>query len=168
MTLGLPELPIAPHTPPPAPRRTRLLVAIALMVLVAGGAAVGRWVLANPPSAPPDAAGVARLDTLARAPAGTRIVVRVVNGSGVRGLARRATLYLREFGYDVVDYDSESNGRRSSTEIIVHTGHGDWASRVQRALGTGTVRERADSLRYLDLTVILGRDWQPPTEPLRP
>lgn len=167
MSLGLPEWPPEPHTPPP-PRRTRRFVVLALVALVGGGAAVGRWMLAYPSASSADAAEDVRLDTLARAPTDTRIVVRVVNGSGVRGLARRATFHLRDLGYDVVDYDSEANGSRSATEIIVHTGHRDWASRVHRALGTGTVRERADSLRYLDLTVILGRDWQPPAESLRP
>lgn len=107
-------------------------------------------------------------DSAARAPANERIVVRVVNGSQRRGLARKATFVLRDFGYDVVDYDGQGGPPLASTEIVVHTGRADAAERVKRALGAGTITTRADSLRYVDLTVVLGRDWRPPAEPLRP
>ena len=39
---------------------------------------------------------------IARAPAGQRVKVEVVNATTVRGLARRATRALRDRGYDVV------------------------------------------------------------------
>jgi hypothetical protein len=180
MTHGLPSLPT--HTDERdgmRPRRSRWPWVLGLVLVIAGvSAAVA---LLGPPSSSPSAPSggapsggttvstVAALDdSSAHAPAGTRIIVRVVNASGVSGLARRATLTLRDFGYDVVDYTSERAGARKETEIVVHTGHDAWAARLQRALGTGRITSRPDSLRYLDLTVILGRDWQAPTEPLRP
>lgn len=165
MTIGLPTPP-APSAS--APSSGRWLLAIVLAVLVGGGAAVAWWLTNKGPAPASTPAAVATTDTSARAPANTRVIVRVINGSGVRGLARRATSYLRDFGYDVVDYDSERDGKRATTQIVVHTGHRDWASRIQRVLGAGTLEERPDSLRYVDLTVILGRDWQPPAEALRP
>jgi hypothetical protein len=165
MISGLPE-PLEP--PPVRPSSGRLIAAAALVLLVAGGALAAWWSSTEAPATPSATVLASTSDTAARAPADTRIIVRVVNGSGIRGQARRATLALRDFGYDVVDYDSERDGARASTQIVVHTGHRDWAARIQRALGTGTIDERADSLRYVDLTVILGRDWQPPAEPLRP
>jgi hypothetical protein len=164
MTIGLPT----PPAPPPSTSSRRLLVVLALVVIVGGGAATAWWMSSREPVRPAAPVVAALSDTAAQAPASTRVIVRVVNGSGIRGLARRATMVLRDFGYDVVDYDSERDGARATTQIVVHTGHRDWAERVQRALGTGTLDERPDSLRYVDLTVILGRDWQPPAEPLRP
>ena len=107
-------------------------------------------------------------DSTARAPSGERITVRVVNGSQRRGLARRATIVLRDFGYDVVEYDGLAGPPNPSTEIQVHTGKRDAASRLQRALGAGRVTEQTDTSRYVDLTVVLGRDWTPPAQPLRP
>ncbi len=106
-------------------------------------------------------------DTLARAPIGVRVRVRVVNTTAVQGLARRATAVLREFGYDVVDFETGKVSPRA-TVIIVHTGHLDWAARVQRALGVGVVETQADSSRVVDLSVFVGSDWHPPSQPLRP
>jgi hypothetical protein len=165
MTIGLPT----PSTPPRSSSRSaQSVVVLALMILVAGGAAAAWWLTARKPAPPAAPRSAAISDTAARAPVATRILVRVVNGTGVRGLARRATTVLRDFGYDVVEYDSERDATRATTQIVVHTGHREWATRVQRALGTGALEERPDSLRYVDLTVILGRDWQPPAEPFRP
>lgn len=105
---------------------------------------------------------------LAVAPAGVRIRVRVVNATGRRGLARRATLLLRDFGFDVVEYDSERGTALDRTEIVQHRGDADWSARLQRALGAGQPVIRPDSLLDVELTVRLGRDWEPAAEPLRP
>lgn len=146
-------------------------MAVVVLVVVAAGSAFAWWQFAQPaadaaPAAPSSTVSVQ--DSTARPPADTRVMVRVVNASGVRGLARRATLVLRDFGYDVVDYDSERDAKRPVTQILVHTGHAPWAERLQRALGVGEITPSTDTSRYVDLTVVLGRDWQPPTEPLRP
>ena len=164
-TLGWPSMPT-----PDAPRRRRkggVIVGGLLVVLV--GASIGWWQLRDTP-ADNDAQGTmaAVTDSSARAPHDTRVRVRVLNASGTRGYARRATLELRDRGFDVVDYDTEQGAGRDKTVILSHTGHADWAARLQRALGTGTIEERADSLRYMDLTVFVGRDWKPATKTLRP
>ncbi|MEN9509731.1 MAG: hypothetical protein RLZZ621_2294 [Gemmatimonadota bacterium] len=112
--------------------------------------------------------GALPTDSAARAPEDERIIVRVVNGSQRRGIARKATFVLRDFGYDVVDYDGQGGAPLETTEIVVHTGKTDAAVRVKRALGAGTITARADSSRYVDLTIVIGRDWRPPAEPLRP
>jgi hypothetical protein len=52
--------------------------------------------------------------------------------------------------------------------VLTHTGHADWSARVVRVLGVGTVESRPDSSRYLDLTVMIGRDWKAPAQPFRP
>ncbi len=101
------------------------------------------------------------------APAGVRIKVEVLNASGVRGLARRATFALRDAGFDVVRYANDT-GRRDSTVVLDRSGNANWARLVVRALGHGRVEARPDSSRYLDVTVLLGTDWRPPAQPFHP
>jgi hypothetical protein len=105
---------------------------------------------------------------MARAPVGSRIRVRVLNATGTRGLAKRVTFVLRDFGYDVVDFDSDRGPTRNQTVVLSHTGHTEWAQRLRRALGTGTIETRADSLRYVDFTVLIGSDWKAPPQSFRP
>jgi hypothetical protein len=105
-------------------------------------------------------------DSAVRAPAGARIRVRVLNASTRSGLARRASLYLRDLGYDVVDWGTDPVPRPAT--LIEDHGHPDWATRIARALGGADVVPRRDSLRQLDLTVRLGRDWRAPAQFFRP
>ena len=100
-------------------------------------------------------------------PDGVRIKVEVLNATRTRGLARRATFALRDAGFDVVRFTSDT-AQRDSTLILDRSGHADWAALVVRALGTGRVQSRPDSSRYLDVTVLLGADWRPPAKPFYP
>lgn len=102
----------------------------------------------------------------ARAPKGTRIKVEVLNGTRTRGLARRATRYLRDRGFDVVGSGSASE-QRDSTLVIDRSSHPEWAYLVGRAM-KAKVTAQPDSSRYLDVTVILGADWRPPSKPFYP
>jgi hypothetical protein len=101
------------------------------------------------------------------APADTRIRVQVMNATSTRGLARRATGFLRDRGFDVVDIGTAQHGR-DSTLVIDRSGHTEWAQLVARAFGGARVESRPDSSRYLDVTVLVGRDWTPPSEPFYP
>lgn len=100
-------------------------------------------------------------------PDAVRIKVEVLNASGQRGLARRATFALRDAGFDVVRFANDPE-RRDSTLVLARSGKEDWARLVARALGGARVESRPDSLRYLDVTVLLGADWRPPTKPFHP
>jgi len=105
----------------------------------------------------------------ARAPAGVRIRVEVLNASTVRGLARRATMYLRDRGFDVVENGSApAADRRDSTLVLDRTHHADWAALAARAMGGARVETRPDTLRDVDLTVLVGATWRPPSEPFYP
>jgi len=96
----------------------------------------------------------------------TRIKVEVLNGTRTRGLARRATIYLRDRGFDVVGSGTESEPR-STTVVYDRSAHPEWARLVARAINAPVV-SRPDSSRYLDVTVILGADWRPPPLPFHP
>jgi hypothetical protein len=123
-------------------------------IVVLAGAAL---VMARPTASVPQAV----------APAGVRIRVQVLNATPTRGLARRATGYLRDRGFDVVDVATAPQAR-DSTLVIDRSGHPEWARLVARALGDVAVESRPDSSRYLDVTVLVGRDWTPPAEPFYP
>jgi hypothetical protein len=100
-------------------------------------------------------------------PEGVRIKVEVLNATKTRGLARRATFALRDAGFDVVRFTSDTT-QRDTTLVLDRSGHEAWARLVVRALGTGRVESRPDSSRYLDVTVLLGADWRPPAKPFYP
>lgn len=165
MTDGFPSFP----TPlPQAKRRRSGWIILALILIIATGAGIAWWQQSPTVGGNAAVAGVSLSDSSVRAPAGLRLQVRVVNATNTRALARRATLLLRDFGYDVVDTDTDTRRRRETTLIQVHKGNREVGERIRRVLGTGEIEVRADSLRYLDFTILLGSDWKPPTEPLRP
>jgi hypothetical protein len=113
-----------------------------------------------------------RLDTRAATlpermvPAGVRIKVQVLNATRVAGLARRATLFLRDRGFDVVETGT-AEAQRRTTLVLDRSQHPEWAGLVARALGA-VVESRPDSTRFLDVTVLLGDDWRPPPLPFYP
>jgi hypothetical protein len=99
-------------------------------------------------------------------PAGMRIKVEVLNATKVRGLARKATFFLRDRGFDVVSMGT-SREQRDSTLVLDRSGHPEWATLVAKALNA-RVETKPDSSRYLDVTVLIGRDWRAPALPFYP
>ena len=99
-------------------------------------------------------------------PEGVRIKVEVLNATKVRGLARRATLYLRDRGFDVVAVGT-SRQQQASTLVLDRSGHPEWAALAAKALHA-KVESRPDSSGYLDITVLVGGDWHPPALPFYP
>jgi hypothetical protein len=98
---------------------------------------------------------------------GKRITVEVLNATKVRGLARRAALTLRDQGFDVVSTGTNRDPF-DSTQVLDRTGHREWAVRAAKAMGGATVLVRPDSSRDVDLTVLIGATWRPPTKPFYP
>ena len=165
MTGSFPSFP----TPLPPARRTRSgWIIVGVVLLVVAGASLAWWQQRAGNRTAEAVTGVSLSDSSVRAPAGERVQVRVVNATATRGLARRATLMLRDFGYDVVDFDTDARRRRETTIVQVHTGKTEVASRLQRVMGARDTQSTQDSLRYLDFTILIGSDWKPPAQPLRP
>ena len=129
-------------------------ITAALTAIVAGAALV---------VARPAASGASRVV----APSGVRIRVQVLNATARRGLARRATSFLRDRGFDVVDVGTTRESL-DTTVVLARSGNPAWAELVARALGGARVEARPDSSRYLDVTVLVGRNWAPPPEPFYP
>jgi hypothetical protein len=94
-----------------------------------------------------------------------RIMVEVLNTTSRPGLARAATRTLRRRGLDVVFFgNGELPGRLDSTRVIARRGDRSAAERVARALGEGVVRVQTDTLRRVDVSVLLGDDYQAPAD----
>ncbi len=141
-----------------------------------GGAVVlvaltfGLWLSATnaPAAAPTVAQAIAALDPAARAPENVRIRVKVLNGSGISGLARRGMQVLRDHGYDVVGYGN-ADAPVDSTIVELNPVAAEHGERLRLALGGGVrVTQRETALPYIDVLITLGPDWQPPAQPFRP
>lgn len=90
---------------------------------------------------------------------GHRLRVEVLNGTSRPGLARTATRTLRQQGLDVVFFGTGASA--DSTRIFVRRGDPGQGRDVAEALGVGRVVIEPDSLRRVDVSVVLGRDWRP-------
>jgi hypothetical protein len=96
-----------------------------------------------------------------------RTRVEVLNGSGVPGVAAEATELLRASGLDVVYFGNATSFDIDSSVVLDRTEREGAAEVVRRALGIEPVRLEPDTTRLVDLTVVLGLDWDGlPTEEL--
>lgn len=134
------------------------------LVVAAGGFYGVRYYKGAHMFAGAGAAGAAPVEQLA--PPNVRIKVEVLNATRTRGLARRATTYLRDRGFDVVAVGT-ARQQRKVTLVLDRSNHPQWAQLVARAFGAA-VETRTDSLGYLDVTVLVGADWRPPALPFYP
>jgi len=96
-----------------------------------------------------------------------RILVEVLNATGRQGLARLGTRQLRSEGLDVVFFGN-ADSVVDSTRVIARRGKRGDAERVRAALGLGHVLLEMDTLRRVDVSVVLGSDYQPRGEEGRP
>ena len=142
-------------------RRLLVAAAAALLVIVLSAGAVVMHARRAPSPL------LAALDDTPRAPEGVRIRVQVLNTTRTRGLARRATRLLRDRGFDVVDIGNVAP-TIDTTVVLDLSGHPAWADAVANVMAPARTKVRADSSRYLDITVLIGSTWRPPSEPLYP
>lgn len=125
------------------------------MLLVAASASGFAWWYRAHPRTPAGAATTAR-----PVPGETeRVQVEVLNASGGTGMARIATMRLRDAGLDVVYFGSDTSAALDSTQVLVRRGDEAAAERVRKALGAGAVRAAPDPARLVDVSVRLGRDF---------
>ena len=96
-------------------------------------------------------------------PRAGKIQVEVLNGTQRQGAARTATRMLRGQGLDVV-FLGNADSAAESTRIIARRGDSTQAHFVAQALGSGRVVVQIDTLRRVDVSVILGEDFKPHLE----
>ncbi len=145
------------------------MIAIVIALVLTGGAGLFWWRGAGPAS---DGGRSARtlFTPQERAPEGVRIRVEVLNATATPRLAQSATRLLRDRGFDVVA-TGNSQPQRDSTLVLDRTNHPEWARLVASVLGrsgSGAVELRPDTSRYVDITVLLGAEWTPPSKAFHP
>ena len=92
-----------------------------------------------------------------------RIRVEVLNAGGVQGMARDATEWLRELGFDVVDVGNAASFDPERESVVIdRVGRADMAQAVADALGIDIVRSEPDPNLYVDVSVLLGSEWTRP------
>lgn len=127
------------------------LVGTALAVLVLVGSMIGGLM--------PEGGGGQAADVERLPPQAERVRVEVLNAAGITGLARAATERIRSAGYDVVYFGNASSFGRDTSVVLDRSGRPDAARAVAAAVDVPLVLERPDTSLYLDVTVIIGRDW---------
>ena len=95
---------------------------------------------------------------------GNRIRVEVLNGSGVPGLAAQVRDLLRDHGFDVVYFGNAPSFDEEVSSVVDRAGGGDGARGVAEVLGITEVTQASDPDLLLDVTVVLGRDWEEAVE----
>lgn len=92
-------------------------------------------------------------------------MVEVLNGTRRTGLARRGARVLRRAGFDVVFFGAADTVPAASA-VLVRRGSLADGVRAARALALDTtlVRSAPDTLRRVDVTVVLGGDWEAPAD----
>jgi hypothetical protein len=90
--------------------------------------------------------------------AGDRVLVEVLNGCGVRGIARTVADDLRMQGFDVVGIGNATDFCYPATVVIDRSGSPGKALRVANCLGCSRVIRQEASDAFLDVSVILGSD----------
>jgi hypothetical protein len=88
-----------------------------------------------------------------------RVRVEVLNASGVPGLARKGTEALRDGGFDVVHFGNAPGFAPDSSLVLDRVGRMELARSVADVVQIPRVYARPDSNVYVDVTVVLGRDW---------
>lgn len=91
---------------------------------------------------------------------GARVRVEVQNGGGVTGMAQAATERLRPAGFDVVKYGNASSFDPDRVSVVIdHVGRSEYAQAVAETLGIDNVQSDPNPNLYVDVTVVLGREW---------
>jgi len=86
------------------------------------------------------------------------ITVQVWNASGRKGIAYQVTTYLREHGFDVVDYGTYSI-EQIPTRVVDRTGKMSQAQAVAEALGVQHSHSEPDEDALADVEVIIGKNY---------
>lgn len=135
----------------------RLRVLLIFAVILAAGAFLGsawvQWKPAEERTVETPEGHVIRIPGTVRA--------EVLNAGGRPDMAREATIRLRDQGVDVVYFGNAGTFGRDSSVVLDRVERLDAARAVADVLGIRQVRSQPDSNLYLDVTVLLGEDWEP-------
>ncbi|MFN2421360.1 MAG: LytR C-terminal domain-containing protein [Gemmatimonadota bacterium] len=136
------------------------LVAVVVFAILFGAFAASTWFRYRGSDPESTIAAVQDSISAARAIERSRIRVEVRNGSGLEGAAGRMTEFLRERGFDVVDFGNADRFDHPRTFVIDRGGREGAAREVAAELRSVPIETAAESSPYLDVTVVVGRDLE--------
>lgn len=89
------------------------------------------------------------------------IVIEVLNGCGTPGLAQKFTNYLRSEGFDVIYTGNADHLNYPNTLLIERVDNSGKTDEVNKALdlNSGQITVNLDPSLHVDLTLILGKDY---------
>jgi hypothetical protein len=136
------------------------LLAVAVLVgSLAAGLAGGGSTAADAP-APRASAEPARTRPSTGEASAAPVRVAVLNASGIPRLADRGRARLRDDGrFDVKEIGNAPGFSPDSSVVLDRVGQVAPARAVADALGISRVESKPDANLYLDVTVVLGKDW---------
>jgi hypothetical protein len=144
-------------------RRIRGLIAVVALVGVGvlAGSAISQWW---------EVPGATATSNTVRAVAAPRerVRVEVLNAGGRTNLAKSATDELRELGFDVVYFGNADSFDRDTSVVLDRVGSLEGARAVADALGIRNLESQPDSNLFVDVSVVLGGEWEPPAPPAPP
>ena len=102
------------------------------------------------------------LETLIASKRYPNISVEILNGCGVSGVAAQFKDIVHEKTFDVMNTENAPHFRYESTEILARTENLDAAYKLAEELGLSrdVVRQEVDASRAVDITMIVGHDYQ--------
>lgn len=88
------------------------------------------------------------------------IQIEILNGSDIKGAAKKFTNYLRNYGIDVVDSRNYRTHNLEQTIIIDRVGNKAAALKVARTIGVSekNILQQINPDYFISLTVIIGKD----------
>lgn len=89
-----------------------------------------------------------------------KIKIEILNGCGVQDLARVTTDYLREKGFDVINYANAAEEQNKTVVIDRLSPKEKWAKIVASALDIDLTSAIVDSSLCVHVLVLLGKDYE--------
>jgi hypothetical protein len=89
-----------------------------------------------------------------------KIKIEVLNGCGIQDLARVTTDYLREKGFDVINYANAAEEQKRTVVIDRLSPEEKWAKIVASALDIELTSAIVDSSLCIHVLVLLGKDYE--------
>ncbi len=95
-------------------------------------------------------------------PSAFQVQVEVLNGCGERGIGQRVMRFLRARGFDVVNIDNADHFEYRETIVLDRRGKNGPSSAARAvggALGTPNVLLQRNDERMVDVSVVIGKDY---------
>ena len=90
-----------------------------------------------------------------------RLQIEVLNGCGIKGIADLYTNFLRQNGYDVIDYKNAENFNFDKTTILIHKNNINPAHLKElMKIDLFYIKNLIDEDKFFDLTIIIGKDYK--------